>query len=842
MAKKAKGSGDKFLDCLLEGIEKVQGFGKTKVSLAKDEYLRQVEFNQENGQGLNDARIDAMTFVQTALEQTKLAKQNSIRATANKVSEANARFDEADTIRLPWLKNTPAVRAYHALRTMLEQDPRMKKTGEHNFVAEVEVAKNNMFRMLRDQIDEFSKNWLGQRRGSVTDADIADEIIRPGSTVSQVAKDIAKSLEEIGKYHNSELNLHGVTIKRLAGELPFHPIGAKLVNVPEFVSDIKQGIDWAKSGAGRYIRPAERDEFLEAYAKAVQRGDFNKFPDKFRPYEYTGGEFARDFHNDRFIQFKDGKSYADMVAKYMDGGMLQTTTHSIEKMAHNLGVVKIFGPSPSHTSKLFREMAADRAGDKAVAAGQPPSNRYLRRYQAMEDIALRRNPIDPESRLGQFVEGTGNMMTAAMLSQASWLSIPGDIATTMANRMANNEPILRIMSAWPEAFIRIKWSRREALAAGHASSEFTANSVASSRYGVMAEYGPWIPRYIADKAMRLNFMNRGFDAMRGADSRLRSMSLYEQRTLAFKDVRERVMLERNGITEAEWKRTTEVMEKHVYRPADDITMFRPMDHFDSLGSDLAHKWQRMFYNESRRSVIENTIEARAMMTGATRADTLTGAVLASFAKFHGYPTTFFLGMARAALATDTPLATTKMLARTGLMVTVAAAMGIQAKQFWQGKEFYDPRDVDFWMKASMSGGAFSMWGDFVTGAMRADSATTIVKGMAGPYAQMVGDAFEVTLGSAFQALEIGEHSGKWTAGKAGVELVDFMRKYMIPETFFVAPIMQRDILEPFQDWLSPDTMAHRYKSQKGFAAAAGTPFKPGMGPGSLNPLPIDLGS
>lgn len=834
MARK-KSSGDKFLDCLVTELEKAKGYGKVKIGLARDEYLSQTAYHVEQGMGLNDARIRAMDHVRLRLEETKIAKQAKMQATADRVSEFEAGLVDAETIKTAWFKGTPADKIYHALRTRIEDDPRMT-TASHNFVAEAEVAERNMWQMFRNVIDEFSKNWAGIRRGSVTDAEIANEHIRPGSTGSKPAADIASAMKQRDAYAISEQRRYGVSIRHQEGDLPWSPMAAKLQTKEQFIADMKANIDWARSGAGRFIRPAERDEWLGQYFEAARTGEWDNLQ---QPFEYTGGHFAVNFHNDRMIQFKDGEAYAAMHEKYMDGGLMQTNLHATQKLAHNIGVVKIFGPSPEHTAKVFRDMAQKRAHALAPAGQSAKKiDKYLKRYDNMVDIVLRRNAMDPESNLGFAVNTASNLMTSAMLTQASFLSIPGDFATAFAARLSNNEPVLRITGAWLDAMIRAKATRREMLHAGHAASEFTAMSINNTRYGFGFEAGSTVTRYIADKSMRLNLMNRGFDAMRGADTRVRAMSLYEARNQPFKNLRENRMLERNGITEADWVRTAKVMEQKVYSPADGIDMFRPMDHFDTLGPELAHKWQRMFYNESRRSVIENTIEARAMMLGNTRPDTLAGALLNSFARFHGYPVTFFLSMARSIMAADTVQGSMQLAAAYGLATTMAAAMGIQAKNIWQGKEVQDMRDPEFWVKASTSGGAFSMWGDFITGGMRADTATTIVKGIGGPLVQMVGDLDALTIGSAFRSMDIGENSGNWTLGKGGVELVDFMRKYMIPETFFTAPIMQRLVLEKLQERMSPQTMERRRKGQLGFAAEAGTPYKPGAGPGSGNPFPM----
>lgn len=829
-----KGSGDKYLDCLVEHLEKAVGMGKTRIGEAKDEYVRQTEANQEKGLGLNDARTKAMAFIHDALDQSKIAKQKRIDATAKRISEFEARRTETLGVKMPF-RGSPAERIGRMLRSMIEDDP-ILKTAEHNFVAEAEIAEKHMFSMFRNVIDDFSQNWAGIRRGSVEDADIANEFKKPGSSNNKVAADIANAIRQIHKYYISEINLHGASVKHTEGEMVWKPVSSKITNEAELINDIKANINWNTSGAGHYVRLGERDEWVKKYVRAAFENKWDGMP---RPYEHTGGEFARDFHNDRMVQFKDGASHDFMSKKYMDGGIYQTTLHSIQKMAHNMAVVKIFGPSPNHTVKLFRDMA-EKAYLDVTPIGTSPTkiNKHLKKYDTMTDIVLRHNAMDPEGRLGAMVNASSNLMTTAMLSQASFLSIPGDIATMMANRLANNEPVLRAVGSYIQAMSQIKNARREMLHAGWGASEFTSSTFYQSRYDYGAQFGPTWTKYLADKTMRLNLMNRGFDAVRAADTRARAASLYEARNTAWSQLRERGMLERAGFTEAEWKKTAKAMETKVYSPNDEIGMFRPFDHYDALGSDLTHKWQRFYYNQSRRSVIENTVESRAMLMGNTRADTLTGAIANSFARFHGYPTTFFMSMARSAMSADTVGGVIWNLTRTGGMVAMAAAMGIQAKNFWQGKEFQDMRDPEFWLKASMSSGAFSIWGDYVVGGMRADPATTISKAIGGPLVEMFADAIALTEGSAFQALEIGEHSGKWTLGKTGVDAVDFLRKYMIPEPFFVAPLIQRNLLELLQEQMSPKTMAKRYKGQNKAQEKAGTPQKPGTGPGSRNPLPF----
>jgi hypothetical protein len=831
---------DAYLKCITKALKDKKGYGKERINRAKDAYNRFRESNLADGMGGDQAGADAMQKVLNALDKTIQQKRVTMMATADRLSDMTNRLDEAELIKMKVLgigKDNPAVRAAKALQTTVESDVRMK-TSASNFTSEREVAANRMFSMFRDYIDQFSRNWADVRRGSIEFTDVVRELMQPGSTGNPAAEGIAKAWRKSDQYGLSEIRRAGALIDSTGTEIPWQPVAAKIdrVSEAEFIQDMTQRIDWSKTGGGRFVLPGERADWIKTYMTAARQGTWDKVA---RPFEQTGGQFARDFHNERMVQFKTPEDYMFMHDKYMDGDIMQTNNHRINKLAHNIAVVKTFGPSVQSTIKAFKEMAAERARaltphGKNAKAIKP----FLDRYDTTTDMVLNQNSMDPESKLGLLVNSTSNVMTASQLGTGIFASLPGDIATTIANRLANHEPVIRTLGAIVQALAQTAKSRQEMLAMGHSSAEFLGHAASGARYGLGTEMGARWTQVIADKTMRLGLMNRGFDALKAADTRMRAISLYEQRGLGFNDVKENIILKRNGITEAEWDKTRAVMDQNPYSPAEGITMFRPVDHAGQLGEDLTNKWMKLFYNEGSRSVLATSVEARQLLRMGTRQDQLGGALLSFFSKYQGYNVTLGLAMLRSAMAADTIGGQLGSIARLGLSVVLAGALTMQMRSYWQGKKPADLTSGKFWLNAVFSSGALGLWGNFLGGATRAAPADATIKMIGGAQAQMLGDLLDTTVGSAFQAMDVSENASKWTFGKEGVKLTDFMRKYLIPQPFFIAPVLQRNILEPLEYNMDPKLMRQRFKSQKGYAKAAGTPYQPGHEPGSGVPYPF----
>ena len=372
-------------------------------------------------------------------------------------------------------------------------------------------------------------------------------------------------------------------------------------------------------------------------------------------------------------------------------------------------------------------------------------------------------------------------------------------------------------------------ARRDALGIGHIHSEYSAQITHSTHYHNNFAMGETAAKWLSDKTMKLNLMNRHFDAMVTSDNKWRAISLFENRHLSYDQLNERFLLENNGITPAEWDRTRKIMGDNPFQPADEISMFRPLDHMDALGSELTHKWQRLFWNESRRSVMRSSIEAQAIAMGGSRADEVVGALRKSTVAFQSYGITFALNLSRILMENS---ADERMgaFARIGLTTVIAGAIAAQARNIANGRSLEPMDTTSFWIKAVSQ--AMGPWGSLISGGLRTDPASAIIKAAGGPLVEATAEFIARTEGSAFQFFEINESNNTWQGTKEGVKWIDFIRKYAAPNTFWAGILLQRHILEPFQRYLDPHGMDVRFKHQQAQAKGVGSPFFKGVGPGT----------
>jgi hypothetical protein len=124
------------------------------------------------------------------------------------------------------------------------------------------------------------------------------------------------------------------------------------------------------------------------------------------------------------------------------------------------------------------------------------------------------------------------------------------------------------------------------------------------------------------------------------------------------------------------------------------------------------------------------------------------------------------------------------------------------------------------------------WGALVSGGLRADPASAVIKAAGGPYIQMIADLYQNTAGSAFQFLDMSEGNSEFLASKKGVQVLDFVRKYAMPSTFWTRMALERHVIEGTQKWIDPTGMKTRARAQIRRAKQVGAEFRKGYEPGS----------
>ena len=209
-------------------------------------------------------------------------------------------------------------------------------------------------------------------------------------------------------------------------------------------------------------------------------------------------------------------------------------------------------------------------------------------------------------------------------------------------------------------------------------------------------------------------------------------------------------------------------------------------------------------------------EAMARMKYGTRPDTRGGAMLHSTAMFGGYPVTNLMTVGRMFMSPETKGSRTKMVAALGLGALFTGTYAMQMTNLFGGKELYDLDDMmtaDFVARALSRGGAFSIWGDFVMGAVNLDMERALTSKALGPVLATFADI----AGAAANWEKMAEHPGPWTA-----DILDVVRRNAIPETWWWSKVLQADILDHVDEWLDPHGANRSNAAQKRRAREQGT--------------------
>lgn len=831
-----------FAQCLATKLEKKPGFGKKRVQEAIRAYERYRDQAVRDGLPLLQAQEQASARVIREVEEVRRAKVKAGVYNIGILGGFAKRLDLAPDITTAWGRRDLADKLGVALSSVIEEDVRVK--GHASVMTEYNVNHGKFWSLFRDVMDNFGKGAFGRQLGRSHMPNVVKELFREGSSGDQAAKDIAQAYRKFRKMYVALMNETGVTMRPIQDEgLPtaFSAVSVANRAKDEFVADMNAALDWNKTTwpNGDLVEAAERIELLELSYDAIRTGDYTVFD---QPFAQLGGRWGKELEQGRNFRYASADAWQAMHNKYGDGEIFDVMTRDMDKSAFSLATAKLLGTNPDYMLKQMRALTDKRADTAGGKKSPQKIDRHLRRFDVMHDMLLKHNPMDPESALANTISTTSNLASAAMLKSAVFTAVPGDILTTIATRWANNQPVIAFLGEYIRAMFpgAYRTAAVDALGAGHVIDDLISNNFIAARFGAGQQYGMALSRRVADFTMRTSFMSRHTNALRAANQREMMLRLYKLRHTKFNDIRERVIFERAGITEAEWDRTRHEMT--AWSPVQGVNYFRPIDMVDKLGHDLTNKFQSMIWNEGRRMVLQTSLEAMARIKRGVRQDTAAGALLHSLGMFHGYPVTNMLIFSRLIMSLDgNNMGRAKLIASLGIGGALVGAMAQQLRSFTQGKEFNPMDNPEFWIKAMASGGSFAIWGDFITGAMRSDTKTAMLGVLAGPLGNVVGEATDLSLGTAFQWAEIGDRTTEMTLGAKGADLIDALRRSVIPQTWLYAYALERDILEPLQEMLDPVGMKRSQSRRKRMAKDQGTPFRRGYEPGRTFVTPFLTG-
>lgn len=713
-------------------------------------------------------------------------------------------------------KGTAVARAVVAA---IEKDARF---GSRNYTATRGAIRGQLYAIFGDVLEKVGKGAFGVQKGKAHLPNIIREI-KGESTGDLTAREFAQAWLKVQDVSVDLFNGAGGSMRKLTNYIPQSQNAAKLVKAGKSAwvkHHMTEGVlDWANMRwpDGTLIAKADRQGLLEQAFETISSDGANKVdPTKFRG---RGRAVGNQLNQHRFLHYATAKGWLDTHELYGDGNVFEVFTRHIEDMAHRIALVDVFGPNPEATA-MNMKAAVKKVTSALSAKDAADADAVLKnKFEPMFEAITRANPMDPDSGLGNLVTGTSELLISAQLGSASFLAIPGDFMQTAAVRSLNGMGLFDGMKYYVGALATdAKFAREISTQSGFVADEVVAATYATTRFTGLATHAPAITRRISDVVMRASLLSGHTRAARWATQAEFMGLMARSRSLPFADLPFKPVLDRFNVTSAEWDILRAIP---VHNPKPGVAFLRPID---ILKSDLANKqalyqkWQGVLYDSSREMVPDSTVEASVMLRGTTRPDTLAGALLHSFSMYKNFPVSFMmiygrLGMKAPELMGSKVAGRLAFYAGLGAAMTMVGALGTQMREISKGREPLPMDNPAFLGKAFLSGGAMSIWGDFLfTGVNEYGRGPQDVVG--GPILGFVGDTTDLVFGDAFAwADSLGSLGDKDFKSSTAAKAVEWVKRYTPGSSVWWARLaLERQVFDRLSEIADPNAYEKRRRA------------------------------
>jgi hypothetical protein len=599
----------------------------------------------------------------------------------------------------------------------------------------VEAIRNESIAALGDMIDAAQSKdgvgfWrkMGMRIFDLDNPGMTRDVVREifanadGHTGNKLAHAGAKAWLESIERMRVRFNAAGGHV----GKLAYGYLG----QAHDMVRVLSAGREaWARKVAQmldreRYVREdghlMSDSEVLDAMRGAwdtLSSGGDNKRP----PGAFAGsGARANRGSDHRVIHFRDGDAWMAYMQEFGQGSLYDSMMGHVGGMARDIALVERYGPNPEAQFRRMVDIAerADGVGSFANrTAGVKPEgywNIVSGKTGMPENRAL--------STVGQIVR---NVQTAAKLGGAVITSLT-DTATIAAALHFNKLPYFAMLANLRGQFDK---EMRDTLR----SHGIIAESMASSLNRWTGDHMTHnLTGRVAGSVMKLSLMNAWTDTLRGAFAQTMMGGLARMAKKGWQQLDEfdRYLLERKGITEADWAIVTKAEATDI-KGAAHLTP----DSIRATGLDgadqVASKMLAYVVDEAQFAVTNPDLQTRAIVTGGgMSAGTVRGEAMRSFAQFKSFPIAMMTRHWRRMFETPQGLqgaptgygaktaagaAINRVAVFAGMNVTLMMLGGIvlQNKGLLRGQDPQDMTEAGFWLRALAQGGGAGYLGDLL---------------------------------------------------------------------------------------------------------------------------------
>lgn len=808
-----------FIKCIRDNL-KDRRFGKQKADEIVNDFEAREKAYKQQGYDSTTAGIHAMKDTFDNLSEVAAEKAKRTAKMLSVQAENNARIAQGLNINTSIFdtKDGPKTSRGKALAraaiSLIEDDPRFSGLS---YSTVKETTRGQLFAIMNDVLEKAGKGAFGMQKGKAHLPNIVREVFGE-NTGDVAAKDMAAAWTKTSDTGVDLFNQAGGSLKKLSRYLPQpgHNIAKLVRDEAKWFATRADRWDWDKMRwpDGTIIPEYERPGVIKAVYETMSTDGANKIdPTSFRG---RGQAMGNMLDNHRFVHYKNAQAWLDDLKDFGDGSVFDVMASHIEHMSHKIAMVDVFGPNPDMTFNNIEAIVKKQAAGLSAKDRAEADAVLKNTLSPMLDIVSRTNPMNPESVWGASMVATSNILTSAQLGSATLLAMPGDFMQTIAVRALNKMDLFGGIDFYFKALATDKKFMREiATQSGFVMDETVMATYATTRFSGMATVGPQWSRRVADTIMRASLMSGHTRAARAATQMEFMGVLNRMSSTKFDDLPFVEVMKRYGISEKEWDDFRANVSTHS--PAKDVAFLRPIDVLNTKLSNkqtLYKKFQGMVFEESRKMVPEATIEGTVTLKGTTRPDTLMGTIMHSFAMYKNFPISFYMIYGRLGLASPNVKGRLGFYAGLGAGMTMVGAIGTQMREVAKGN---DPLPMDtpaFWGKAFLSGGALSIWGDFLfSGVNNFGQGPADVVG--GPLAGFLGDTTNLALGDVFKwADSVGSLDYGTKDSQTAPKLVEYLRRYTPGSNVWWARLaLERQVWDRLQEIADPKAYSKRRRKE-----------------------------
>jgi len=810
-----------FAKCIRDNL-KDRRFGKKRADEIVADFEARYKAYTDAGESGTNAGVFAMrdTFdnlSKVAEEKAKrTAKMLSVQAENNaRVAQAlKLNQNQFGVLGATGRKASRGTMLGRAAISLIEDDPRFSGLS---YSTNKETMRGQMFAILNDVLEKVGKGAFGTQKGKAYLPNIVREVFGE-NTGDVAAKEMAQAWLKVSDLGVDLFNNAGGSMSKLSRYLPnAGNNAAKLVkDKAAWLASRADRWDWDRMRwpDGSRIEVKDRKDVMEHVYNTLSTDGASKIDPK--AFRGQGRAVGNQLENHRFVHYKNAQAWLDDLNEFGDGNPFDVMVRHVEHMSHQIALVETFGPNPEMTVNNITAIVKKNAAGLSAKDISDAEDVIKNKFQPMMETVLRENPMNPNNVWAASAVGAANILTSAQLGSAALLAMPGDFMQTLAVRAFNKMDMFGGMDHYFKAIATDrKFMREIATQSGFVMDETVMATYATTRFTGMATVGPQASRRVADTVMRLSLMSGHTRAARAA-AQFEFMGLLNRSVkqdfdkLPFKEV-----MTRYGISPEEWNAVR--INLKAFEPKTGVQFLRPIDILQTNLPNkdvLYRKFQGMVFEESRKMVPEATIESTVTLKGTTRPDTLHGLLLHSFAMYKNFPVSFWMVYGRLGLTSPSVKGRLGFYAGLGAGMTMVGALGTQMREIAKGN---DPVPMDtpaFWGKALLSGGAMSIWGDFLfSGVNKFGAGPADLVG--GPLTGLVKDTTQLALGDVFKwADTVGTLDYGSGDSQTLPKLVEYLRRYTPGTNIWWARLaLERQVWDRLQELADPKAYSKRRRKE-----------------------------